>query len=187
MRSKEVLKLLKVSRVTLTSYVKKGTIKTTLMANGYYDYDDQSVYAFLGINQRFNVIYGRVSTYKQKKDLGRQIAALENYCADNDIVIDKIFKDISSGIDLDRPDFSKLMDLVFDNKINAIYITNKDRLTRLSYLTLQAIFNKFGTKIIIINQKKQPNYNELFDEVTALMHHFSSKEYADRRKKFNKL
>ena len=37
MKSKEVLKLLGISRVTLWSYVKNGTIKATKLPNGYYD------------------------------------------------------------------------------------------------------------------------------------------------------
>lgn len=46
MKSKEVLALLRVTRLTLTKYVKNGTIKATLLPNGQYDYDDESVYAF---------------------------------------------------------------------------------------------------------------------------------------------
>lgn len=183
MKSKEVLELLKVSRVTLSTYVRTGRIKATLMENGYYNYHDDSVYAFLGKKNRINVIYGRVSTYKQKKDLKKQIEKLYNYCSDNNIDIDRTFQDISSGIDLDRPHFSKLLSLVFEHKIDTIYITNKDRLTRLSYVTLKSIFSKFGTKIVVINATKQTDYNELFDDVTALMHYFASKEYSSRRKK----
>ncbi len=80
MKSKEVLKLLGISRVTLSSYVRNGTIKATLLPNGYYNYHDNSVYAFLGKSQRVNVIYARVSTYKQKSDLKRQINKLSSYC-----------------------------------------------------------------------------------------------------------
>jgi len=181
MRSKEILKLLKVSRVTLSSYVKSGLIKVTLLSNGYYDYHDDSVYAFLGINKRFSVIYARVSTYKQKADLKRQINKLVSYCDKNDIFIKKIFSDISSGIDLDRSNFSELLQLVFENKIDTVYITYKDRLTRLSYLTLKSVFNKFGTKIIPIYQNNNIDYDELFDEVSSLMHYFSTKKYSQRK------
>ena len=66
MKSKDVLKLLKVSRVTLMTYVKNGTIKATKLSNGLYNYDDASIFKFLKIDNRFNVIYSRVSTYKQK-------------------------------------------------------------------------------------------------------------------------
>lgn len=183
MKSKEVLKLLKVSRVTLSSYVKSGLIQVTQLPNGYYDYHDDSVYAFLGKSSRINVIYARVSTYKKKSDLKRQINKITKYCSKNDIIIKKTFSDIASGIELDRSNFSELMELVFKNKIDTIYITYKDRLTRLSFKTIESIFNKFGTKIVPIYQNKETDYGELFDEVTSLMHYFSTKKYSNRKNK----
>ena len=48
MKAKEVLKLLGITRVTLSSYVRTGVIEATLLPNGYYNYHDHSVYAFLG-------------------------------------------------------------------------------------------------------------------------------------------
>ena len=47
MKSKEVLRLLNLSRVTLMTYLKTGKITATKMANGYYDYDEKSVFSFL--------------------------------------------------------------------------------------------------------------------------------------------
>ena len=64
-----------------------------------------------------------------------------------------------------------------------IYITHKDRLSRLSFLTLHSIFNKFGTNIIAINDVDKNNYAELFDEVTSFMYYFSTKKYSDRPSK----
>ena len=40
MKSNEVLSLLKVTRATLTKYVKEGKIKVTELGNGRYDYDN---------------------------------------------------------------------------------------------------------------------------------------------------
>ncbi len=91
MKSKEVLKLLGVTRVTLTSYVKKKLIKVTLLANGFYDYDEDSVYRFIGKNKRVNIIYARVSTHKQSKDLKKQVKFLSDYCASNHIPINDVF------------------------------------------------------------------------------------------------
>lgn len=181
MKSKEVLELLQVSRVTLSSYVRSGRIKVTKMANGYYNYDDQSVYSFLGKSKRYNVIYARVSTYKQRSDLKRQIVKLTSYCESNNITFKKVFSDISSGIDFDRREFSKLLKLVFENKIDTVYITYKDRLSRLSFLTIESVFNKFGTKIIPIYQKDNVDYDELFDEISSLMHYFSTKKFSQRK------
>jgi predicted site-specific integrase-resolvase len=46
------------------------------MDNGYYDYDQQSVMKIINKDVRSNVIYARVSTYKQKIDLENQINKL---------------------------------------------------------------------------------------------------------------
>jgi len=184
MKSKEVLLLLKVTRVTLSNYVKSGLIKVTKLSNGYYDYDDVSVYNFLGKNPRFNVIYARVETPKQKNDLKKQINKIYKFCSDNDIYIERIFSEISSGIDFDRPEFSKLLELIFKNRIHTIFISFKDRLTRLSYKTLKSIFSKFGTKIVpIYDNENQTDYYELFDEISSLMHFFTTKKYSNRRNK----
>lgn len=181
MKAKEVLKLLGVSRVTLSTYVKTGVIKATLLPNGFYDYHDDSVYTFLGRSNRVNVIYARVSTYKQKSDLKRQIQYLSSYCDENDINIDHIYSDISSGIDFNRQQFESLLESVFDNKIDTVYITYRDRLSRLSFLTIEAVFNKFGTKIIPVFDDDNNDLNELFDEVSSLMHYFTTKKYSNRR------
>lgn len=187
MKSKDVLKLLKVTRATLTAYVKSEKIKVTKLSNGYYDYDDKSVFAFLKKDVRTNVIYARVSTNKQKNDLIRQIDSVIDYCDKNNIKHDKVYKEISSGVDMDRKEFSALMDDVFNYKIQNIYITYKDRLTRLSFKTIEQIFKKFGTSIVIINDdnKDKDNEKELFDELINIVHHFSTKTYSKRHK--NKL
>ena len=73
MRSKEALKVLGVTRVSLYTYVKKGLIKVTKLKNGFYDYDSKSIYDFIGKRNRKHVIYARVATSKQKEDLNRQV------------------------------------------------------------------------------------------------------------------
>lgn len=67
MKSKDVLKILKISRITLMNYLKSGKIKATKLDNGYYDYDDQSIFKFLKKDKRINV------TGKVKKTRHRSI------------------------------------------------------------------------------------------------------------------
>ncbi len=184
MKAKQVLKLLNIHRVTLYNYVKSGTVSVTKLDNGTYDYDENSVFKLMKKDSRFNVLYARVSTYKQKPDLNNQINKLKTYCKDNDIIFDKIYSEISSGIDLDRIQLSNLIDDVIQLKIKNIYITHKDRLTRLSFKTLSNIFSKFNTNIIVINDNSnKSNDHEIFDELISLLHVFSTTMYSHRRKK----
>ena len=183
MKAKEVMKLLKICRSTLYNYTKSGIIKSTLLDNGYYDYDEKSVFKMIKKDSRINVIYGRVSTHKQKNDLERQIDSIQAYCRNNNINITDIYSDISSGIDLDRNNLNKLIDNVINLNIKNIYISHRDRLTRLSFRTLQELFSKFGTNIIIINDNSNElNDNEIFEELISLMHIFSTTMYSNRRK-----
>ena len=188
MKSKEVLKFLNISRVSLCKYVKNGSIKVTKLDNGYYDYDDESVFKFAKKDVRYNYIYARVSTYKQKNDLDNQINLLNNYCTLNNIKIDNIFSEISSGIDFDRKEFSKLLSDVLSYKVNSIYISNKDRLSRLSFKTLENIFIKFGTSIVVINDLEQfkSESEELLEELISLIHTFSTKMYSNRKNNYMK-
>ena len=59
MKSKEVLRLLKITRLTLTKYIKEGWITSTKTKNGFYNYDN-SVCKFLNKRQYIN---------KQKGDI----------------------------------------------------------------------------------------------------------------------
>lgn len=183
MKATEVLNLLKVSRITLYTYVRTGKIKATKLHNGYYDYDQKSVYKLIGYKFKQNVIYARVSTSKQKEDLERQIKKINKFCDKNEIKIDTIYKDISSGIDLDRKEFSVLLDNIFEGKIDTIYITYTDRLTRLSFSTLKSIFSKFGTSICVIYGDDKNSDNDIFNDLTSLMHYFSTKKYSNRKNK----
>ena len=80
----EVLNLLRVSRPTLTNYVKQGIIDIVKLPNGRYDYDEKTVYKFMNKDiSRKNVLYARVSTKKQTKDLLIQIQSIKSYCFQN--------------------------------------------------------------------------------------------------------
>ena len=127
MKAREVMKLLNICRTTLYHYTKNNIIKHTKLSNGYYDYDEHSVLKFIKKDNRYDVIYARVSTYKQKNDLTNQINKLQTYCDNNKINIQHVYSEIASGIDLDRSELSKLLDDIFTHKIKNIYISNKDR------------------------------------------------------------
>lgn len=115
--------------------------------------------------------------------MNTQISKIQTFCTENNIQINLIYSEISSGLDLDRPQFSKLLDDIFEYKIKNVYISNKDRLTRLSFKTLETICKRFNTRIIVIYEDhNKSNDNEIFEELISLMHIFSTTLYSNRRK-----
>jgi predicted site-specific integrase-resolvase len=155
MKAKEALKVLGVTRISLYNYVKKGIIKVTTLKNGFYDYDNTSIYNFIGKFNRKNVIYARVSTFKQKIDLIRQVDYISSYCNNNNI---------------------------------HIYVSYKDRLTRLSFMTLSSIFKRFNVQIFIVSDLLnktglKSDDNELYEDLLSMMHYFTTKKYSIRKNK----
>ena len=187
MKAKEVLDLLGITRETLSRVVKRGDIKVIKCPNGRYLYDKEDVYRYGGKKRsQYNVLYARVSTNKQKADLLNQISNLENYCYANGYKVDKIYKDIASGIDFEkRKEFFDLLDLVIEKQVSKVFITYKDRLSRVGFGLFKHLFHKFGTQIIVINEvgNEKLDSDEIFEEIISLLHCFSMKHYSKRKVK----
>ena len=185
MKANEVLRLLKITRQTLCIYVKKQKVKATLLCNGLYDYDKHSVYQLFNKEiQRSNVIYCRVSTSKQKNDLDNQRSLLKEFCAKNGIVVNDEYCDIGSGINFDRKEFQRLLMNVIAHKVDCVYITYKDRLSRISFKMFEGLFAQFNCKIVVLSETDdaKETEKEIFHEIIDLIHCFSMKVYSNRRK-----
>ena len=188
MKANEVLKLLRVTRPTLTKYVKNGRIKTRKLPNGYYDYDEDSVFKLAGItSERVSVIYARVSTQKQKNDLQNQIDTVIKYANNNGFKVTKVYSDIASGIAYDRGQFMELLNDVINHKIKRVFVENKDRLTRVSFNMWKDLFKQFECDLIAVNDvvNSKSEEEEIFSDIISLLHCFAMKMYSQRRK--NKL
>lgn len=187
MKSNEVLDLLQITRPTLTKYVKEGLIKITVLHNGRYEYDKESVYKLFnkGI-ERKTYIYARVSTIKQKPDLENQINLLKQFCFANGYCINKIYTDIASGINFEkRKDFFQMLDDIISGKVERVIITYKDRLSRVGFELFYYLFKKYHTDIIVISEvgSQKLDSEEVFEEIVSLLHCYSMKLYSKRKNK----
>lgn len=187
MKSSKVLKILNISRQTLVKYVKNGDIRVVMQTNKQYDYNEEDVYRKAGLSEnRVNVVYARVSTPKQKRDLEDQAETLINYCNANGVKVDKVYKDIASGMNFDRKQFRSMLEDVLNYRISSIYITNKDRFSRISFDMFERLFLEYNCKIIVINKIEsttEDDEKEVFSDIISMLHCFAMKMYSRRRKK----
>lgn len=187
MRSKEVLNVLRITRPTLTKYVKTGVIKAIPKPNGQYEYDEESVYAFLNKDvKRKTYIYARVSTSKQKKDLENQIELLKQFCFTNGYTISGIFADVASGISFEkRKEFFAMLDDILAGKVERVVITYKDRLSRVGYDLFLHLFRQFHCEIVVMSEvgSAKLDSQEIFEEIISLLHCYSMKLYSKRKEK----
>lgn len=183
MKSNEVLSMLGISRVTLCRYVKLGKIRVVELPNGYYSYNKEDVYKLKGLDvKRKKVIYARVSTSKQTKELENQIDTITAYVNKNGYGIDEVYSDIASGMNLDRKGFTKLLSAVMVNEIDEVFISYKDRLALLDFDLVTRLFAQYGTKITVINSSENKSAEEeLFEDLMSVIHSFSMKANSKRR------
>ena len=185
MKSHEVLNVLRITRPTLTKYVKEGLIKGTKLPNGWYDYDEESVYKFLNKDvKRKTYIYARVSTSSQKKDLENQIELLKQFCFSNGYQINGVYSDVASGISFEnRKQFFELLDDVIDRKVAKVVITYKDRLSRVGFNLFYHLFKRFDCEIVVMSDvgSQKLDSEEIFEEIVSLLHCYSMKLYSKRR------
>jgi predicted site-specific integrase-resolvase len=177
MKAKEVLKIMGITRSHLCRLVKPGKISVTKQPNGYYIYDAEDVYKYVGKKRcNLNIIYARVSTSKQKADLTRQIETLESFCLSQGIKVDRVFSDIASGINFEkRKHFFSLLDLVLDGQVSKVFISYKDRLSRVGFSLFKHLFFKFSTEIVVVNghANEKLDGEEIMNEIITLIHCFS--------------
>lgn len=181
------MRLLRISRTTLHRWKDSKKLRTVLLPNSQLNYNDEDVYSILNQGvKRKTVIYARVSTPKQKKDLQNQVEQLKQWCFMNGKQISIVYEDIASGISFEkRKEFFKMLDEIMERRVEEVILTYKDRLSRVGFGLFQHLFEKFGTKLTVISEVGNPKVDseEVFEEIVSLLHCYSMKLYSRRKNK----
>lgn len=193
-KPKEVAQYLGVSSRTVSSYCANGILDEVIGEKGRRVIPRNSLIEYLQskglissvIETRCDVIYCRVSTHNQEKrgDLDRQIQNVLAYSAlqnPKDLVI---LKEVGSGLNDNRKQIKKLLNMVMDNKVNRIYINYKDRLTRFGFRYIEEVCKHFNTQIIVVSSEINDKSieEELAEDLCSIIHSFSGKLYGMRGK-----
>lgn len=127
------------------------------------------------------VVYARVSSSEQRKtNLETQAERLTQFAIANGWVVDKVIKEVGSGLNDDR---KKLTDLLrSDIKIDRIIVEHKDRLTRFGFNYLQILADKLGFEIIVVNPT-MADHEDLMQDFTSIITSFCARLYSHRRAK----
>ena len=148
--SGDVAKILGVVPMTVIGYDNKGIMKFERTVTNWRVISRQNLLNYLetvGLlvndsdNVRHDAVYCRVSTQAQAKrgDLDNQINTILIYTATQNPVDIKVYKDVGSGLSDNRKELLSLISDIQNNKINRLFITYKDRLTRFGFNYLQEI------------------------------------------------
>ena len=189
----ELAKMIGKQTRTVQSYCTRGEINSIIIPSGKRIISKDEVIKYLKKSNllyeddnKIDLIYARVSTNKQKNrgDLDRQIEYITREIITKNPKNLKIFSEVGSGLNDNRKELKKFLDMVMNDQIDRIFILYKDRLTRFGFNYLEQICNKFGTEIIVILEEIQ---EELAEDIISIIHSFSSKLYGMRNKIKEKL
>ena len=191
MRPKDACRVLGVSYVTLRRWIKEGKIRAVQTLGGKYRIPESEVKRLLsGIESREvrAIIYARVSSNDQKSDLERQIQYLTQYCSAKGYKVIDILSDVASGLKSNRKGLIKLFNYVINKQVDAVVITYKDRLTRFGFEYLEYFFKQYGVRIeVVYGEEPKDAYQELVEDLLAIITSFAGKLYGMRSHKKKKL
>ncbi len=128
-------------------------------------------------DERFLVLYGRVSGQGQKDDLERQLERLQAWArTERKGQETLVLSDIGSGLKASRRHLQRLLKLVCEDKVAEVAITSEDRLTRFGQEFLETLFSCFGVRLTVLEPgEEQTPQQELTDDLLALIASFSAR------------
>jgi len=132
-------------------------------------------------DQRRTVIYARVSTKNQADDLKNQVRFLREFCNARGMIVDEYIEDYGSGLNYNRKKWNHLLDQVMEREIKVIVVSHKDRFIRFGFDWFEKFCEKFGTKILAVNNEDLSPQEELVQDIVSILHVFSCRLYGLRK------
>ena len=159
---------------TVWNWVKAGKVKYETDSTGHIwiledDTKKDKVYA----------VYARVSSSENKKNLDTQADRLISYCNAKGYKVEKVVKEIGSGLNDYRP---KLEKLLLDTKIDVIVVEHKDRLARFGLNYIQKLLEIQGRSIEIVNVVESEK-EDLMQDFVSIITSFCARLYGKRKTK----
>lgn len=124
------------------------------------------------------VIYSRVSSSDQKKDLDGQIARCLSFANAQGIAVSATVSEIGSGMNGKR---KKLLQLLADPELTHIIVEHRDRLMRFGSEFVEASLSARGVKLMIVDQSELTD--DLVQDMISVLTSFCARLYGRRSAK----
>jgi len=187
-RTGKVAEILGVNRVTVIRWIKQGKIKAVRIGREFRIPESEVKRLLKGKAPNTAVIYARVSSSDQKKDLKRQVEYLKEYCLARGYRVIDVLTDIASGLNEKRRGLKKLFEYVVDGKADVVVVSYRDRLTRFGFGYLEEFFNSHGVRIeVVFGKEPKDLQQELIEDLIVIVTSFAGRLYGMRSRKKKKV
>ncbi len=172
-----------VTAQTIRNWTEDGMFKITRTQGGHRRYSLDEIGELQGMEEKEKktIIYARVSSHDQKKDLQRQIEELESYCKTQKIENIETLRDIGSGINYKKRGLKKLLKEIILGRVKRIVVAYSDRLLRFGSELIQQICNLRNIEIVTLYELSEKSFEEsLSQDVITILTVFCAKIYGRR-------
>lgn len=182
MKLSEYARRIGVKRHTAYRWFKRGEIPNAVqLPSGTIYVPDEIFETELKSKQGLTAIYARVSSSEQRKThLETQAERLTQFAIANGWVVDKVIKEVGSGLNDERKKLTEL--LLSDEPIARIIVEHKDRLTRFGFNYLELLAKKQGFEIIVVNPTVT-DQEDLMQDFASIITSFCARLYSRRKAK----
>lgn len=151
---------------TPRKYADEGKIPVIKNQAGQRLYDIESY--IRGSANSAIVCYCRVSSPKQRDELDRQIAYMQELYPEAEIV-----KDIGSGLNFKRKGLRAILDRLLRGDQLKVVVACRDRLVRFGFELIQYMVEQNGGEILVLDQTVHCPNAELTTDLLSILHVFS--------------
>jgi putative resolvase len=183
---KQFGKLIGKSVNTLQKWDRKGILPAfrTPTNRRYYTHEQYLAYrGLISSGQGLVIVYARVSSQGQKKDLALQKEALRAYCQEHAIKVDQWVEDIGSALNYQRKGFNQVIEQIELGLVKRVVIGSQDRFVRFGYDWFEQFCERHGTEITVINGETFSPDEELVRDLIAIVTVFSARLHGLRSHK----
>jgi len=171
--SKKASKILGTHPNTLRKWADEGKIKHIRTPSNRRMYDVES---FINGSGKKRFCYCRVSSTKQKDDLGRQVEFMRQRYPQHSII-----EDVGSGLNFKRKGLLTLLDSVCGREVEEVVVAHRDRLSRFGFELIKWLIEKNGGKLLVLNDVSQSPQAELVADLMSIIHVFSCRLHGLRK------
>lgn len=166
--------MLGVHENSLRNWANAGKIKHIRTPGGQRKYD---IDAFIGQRkERKTICYCRVSSYKQKDDLVRQVNFMRAKYPTAEII-----KDIGSGLNFKRKGLNAILGRLMQGDELSLVVAYKDRLSRFGFELIKYLVEFNGGELVVLNSIKHSPESELTQDLLSILHVFSCRMHGLRK------
>ena len=120
------------------------------------------------------------STEKQRENMNRQKLRIMEHAHDKKYDY-LVMEEIASGVNENRRQLNKLLDMIIAGQVCRVVIEWKDRLARFGFTYLKKLCDAFKVEIEIINHRDEQKYEEeITEDIIAIMTSYSARIYGKR-------